>query len=88
MKQFKVGDRVISTEFGKGVVKNIDKTSHYPVEVEFDDIKIFHFTLDGKILKASSSIDLSHYTEVADKEADTMVIHVPRNVKELIIKFF
>lgn len=47
MEQFKVGDRVISTNFGVGRVEIITTYGTYPVEVKFSDHTIW-YTKEGR----------------------------------------
>ena len=65
---FKVGQPVWCVMFGKGVVVEIlTNGDRYPLAVEFPDICVEHYTLDGKYAVCAAQILFPHPIEITKK---------------------
>ena len=67
---FEVGQKVWCVMFGKGVVLEIlTSGDRYPLAVEFPDICVEHYTLDGKYAVCAAQILFPHPVEIIKKVA-------------------
>lgn len=67
---FKVGQKVWCAVFGKGVVAEIlTSDDRYPLAVEFPDMCVEHYTLDGKFTASAAQTLFPYPVEIVKKVA-------------------
>ena len=52
---YDVGDEVFSLTHGKGIISDIDHSSDYPIEVDFENKRMETFTCSGRMLHSDVS---------------------------------